>query len=345
MIHRSAISIRLRVIHLVAVATFLICAANAPRASALEIGLQDDSVFLTQRFYYDTDKAYKQAAELGVTHIRTNVYWSDFVRYGYAPWDRLVNTARKWGMTVQATLCGTTKFDTTGDRRLSYRKPSARRFATFARRFATHFRGRVTRYSIWNEPNYSYFLSPQFKAPQMYRALYLAGYKAIKGAYSRNKVWIGELGPSHDPIGFLDRVSTGLRADGLAYHPFQWSAAPGAFVRENKHIGISSTPRLKAALRRFARQRRLRTPLGGTPKIYFTEFAYPSNVIRSESRRADWTVKAYRFAKAQGIKQLLYYTLVQPPRSAKIYFNSGMINPDGSPTPVFTSLRKYLKGR
>src|SRR2546425_10180196 len=79
----SVIAIRRLVISLVAIATILVCAASAQRASALEIGLQDDSVFLTQRFYYDTDKAYQQAAELGVTHFRTNVYWSDFVRYGY----------------------------------------------------------------------------------------------------------------------------------------------------------------------------------------------------------------------------------------------------------------------
>ena len=54
-------------------------------------------------------------------------------------------------------------------------------------------------------------------------------------------------------------MSTGLRTDGLAFHPFQWSAAPGAYVRENKHIGISNTPRIKAALRVLARQRRLRS--------------------------------------------------------------------------------------
>jgi hypothetical protein len=302
-------------------------------------------VFLTQRFAYDTDKAYLQAAQLGVTFLRTNVYWSDFVRYGYGPWDRLVNTARKWGITVQMTLCGTTAFDKTGDRRLSFRNPSARRFAAFAKRFAQHFKGRVRRYSIWNEPNYTYFLLPGARSTQIYRALYLAGYKAIKSVDSRNKVLIGELGPNHDPLGFLARVSTGLRADGLAYHPFQWSAPPGARVVENKHVGISNTPRIRAALRLLARQRRLRTPRGGKVPIYFTEFAYPSSVIGSDARRADWTVRAFKWSRTQGVKQLLYYTLVQPPRSSGIVFNSGMINTDGTPTSVFTALRRYLKGR
>jgi hypothetical protein len=243
------------------------------------------------------------------------------------------------------TLCGTTAFDKKGDRRLSYRKPSARRFGDFAKRFARHFKGRVRRYSIWNEPNYTYFLSPGAKRVQMYRALYLAGYKVIKSVDSRNKVLIGELGPNHDPLGFLDRVSTGLRADGLAFHPFQWGAAPGARVVENKHVGISNTPRIRAALKLLQRQHRLRTPRGGTVPLYFTEFAYPSTVIRSDAKRADWTVRAFKWAKKQGVKQLLYYTLVQPPRSSGIVFNSGMINSDGTPTRVFTALRKYLKGR
>jgi hypothetical protein len=334
-----------RLVALAVVTALVLCGAMAQRASAFEVGLQDDSVFLTQRFAYDPDKAYQQAAELGVTFLRTNVYWSDFVRYGYGPWDRLVTEARKWGIAVQMSLCGTTAFDKTGDGRLSYRNPSARRFGDFAKRFARHFKGTVKRYSIWNEPNYTYFLSPGAKSVPMYRALYLAGYKSIKSVDSRNKVLIGELGPNHDPLGFLARVSTGLRADGLAFHPFQWGAAPGARVIENKHVGISNTPRIKTTLRQLQRLRRLRTPGGGTVPIYFTEFAYPSTVIASNGKRADWTVKAYKWAKQQGVKQLVYYTLVQPPRSSGIVFNSGMINTDGTPTLVFTALRRYLTGR
>jgi hypothetical protein len=336
---------RRRLVVLAAVTALLLYGATAQRASALEVGLQDDSVFLTQRFFYDTDRAYQQAADLGVTHFRTNVYWSDFVRYGFKPWDRLIAEAHRWGITVQMTLCGTTAFDKTGDRRLSYRNPSARRFGDFAKRFAKRYKGKVVRFSIWNEPNYPYFLSPTAKSVQMYRALYLAGYRAIKSVDSRNKVLIGELGPNHDPLGFLARVSTGLRADGLAYHPFQWTAPPGARVIEKKHVGISNTPRIRSALRLLRRQRRLRTPRGGTVPIYFTEFAYPSTVIRSDAKRADWTVRAYKWARMQGVKQLLYYTLVQPPRSSGIVFNSGMINPNGTPTRVFTALRRYLTGR
>src|SRR5438270_6174060 len=92
---------RRRLAALALVTTLVLCGAMAQRASAFEVGLQDDSVFLTQRFAYDPDRAYQQAAELGVTYLRTNVYWSDFVRYGYGPWDRLVAGAVKWGIAVQ----------------------------------------------------------------------------------------------------------------------------------------------------------------------------------------------------------------------------------------------------
>jgi hypothetical protein len=330
---------------LAAAAAAVAFGATAERASALEIGLQDDSVFVSQRFGYDQEKAYEQAVNLGVTMLRVNVNWNDFAKTGFAPYDRVVTRAAKHGMRVQMTLYGTTKLDKKPDRRLTYRNPSPRRFAAFAKRFARRYKGRVNRYSIWNEPNYPYFLSPQSRAPQIYRALYLAGYRAIKSVSSRIKVFIGELGPNHDPLGFLARVATGLRADGLAYHPFQWTAAPGAFVAERTHVGISNTPRIKATLRALRRQRRLRTPRGRTVPIYFTEFAYPSSVIRSDARRADWTVRAYRVARRHGVRQLVYYTLVQPPRGSGIFFNSGMVHPDGSPTTVYTSLLKYLTGR
>jgi hypothetical protein len=334
---------------LVAGLGMIFSAVSAERASAFEVALQDDSVFLTQRFFYDQDKAYQQAASLGVTFIRTNVYWSDYYRSGYAPWDRLVAGARKYGISVQMTLCGTPALETRGNRKLNYKNPNVKLFASFAKGFAKHFKGKVRRYSIWNEPNYSYFLAPARKAPQIYRALYLAGYKAIKKVDSKNKVFIGEFGPNHDPLRFLARVSTGLRADGLAFHPFQWRKPAGVPVAERTHVGISNTPRIKATLNALRRSRGLRTPRGGTVPIYFTEFGYPSTVkldgrTATDARRADWTVRAYKYAKKQGVKQLLYYTLVQPPRNTGIVFNSGMINSDGSPTAVYFSLRKYLKG-
>ena len=43
-----------------------------------------------------------------------------------------------------------------------------------------HFRGRVARYAIWNEPNWWSLLGPSAHAARIYRRLYLRGRAACK---------------------------------------------------------------------------------------------------------------------------------------------------------------------
>jgi len=64
---------------------------------------------------------------------------------------------------------------------------------------AEHFRGKVDRYSIWNEPNYVGWLSPLSQAPRLYRALYISGYRAIKKADPSAQVLIGETPGMNQP--------------------------------------------------------------------------------------------------------------------------------------------------
>src|SRR3954471_221301 len=47
----------------------------APAKRGLEIGLQDNGVFL-ERSYYDRAAAFGQARQLGVSWMRTSVLWS-----------------------------------------------------------------------------------------------------------------------------------------------------------------------------------------------------------------------------------------------------------------------------
>jgi hypothetical protein len=328
-------------------AFLLLCGAvSAQRAGAIEVAMQDDSVFLSQSFY-DRGRALTQAQDLGVRWLRVNAFWSDYKRYGFAQLDGAVDAALSRGFRVQMTISGQSSFDKKGDHWLSSKSPKAARLGKFAKLVAQHFKGRVRRYSIWNEPNMPYFLSPTRRAASIYRALYLAGYKAIKSVDRRNAVLIGELAPRRNPLGFLARISGGLKADGLAYHPFQFYAAPGARDRTGV-VGISSTPRIRSTLRSLARRHQLSTPRGHRLPIYFTEFGYIAkggSVPMPDKRRADWIVKAYKYAKRQGVRQLLYYQLVHPPAGSNVSFDSGIVKLDGTPTIVYTALRRYLTGR
>src|SRR5205807_5829682 len=112
----------------------------------------------------------------------------------------------------------------TADHRKGPFAPRSPYFGEFARQAAQWFRGRVHRFSIWNEPNYRSWLSPMSQAPGIYRALYSEGYKNIKRVDPTDQVLIGETSPygeggrAWSPLGFLRAVLCNgrcrLRTDG-----------------------------------------------------------------------------------------------------------------------------------
>lgn len=333
-----------------ACAVALLCsAAVAQSASAFEIAVQDDSTFLYGNGY-PRERAFEQARQIGASVLRVNLIWADYARLGWAPYDSVVERARSHGLKVQLTLMGTPGFyDRKANRQLSSTKPSAPVMGSFASAAATHFYGRVTRYSIWNEPNLSYFLAPQSKAPALYRNLYRAGYSAIKSADPAAQVLYGELysGNLHGsggtaPLTFLSKATGGLRADGLAYHPFQFNFGP--FQSNRRYLALTGVSRLRSTLRNLARRGRLRTPGGGALPIYFTEFGYQvkgSWALKPERKRASWTVAAFQLAKRSGVRSMLYYELV---RTYNRRWDTGIITSGGSRLAPFSALVRARRG-
>ena len=340
-----------------ALAALLACLAlglAAQQARAFEIAVQDDHTLLAGSGY-SKDRALDQARALGATVLRVNVIYADWVRLGPSAFDAVVDLARAHGFRVQLTLMGTPRYyDARAPRWLPDKYPSPIRFASWVSEIATRFKGRVRRYSIWNEPNLSYYLEPQRRAPSIYANLFKAGYTTIKRIDPRAQVLFGELFSGNlrnpggtAPMSFLwGATRSGARADGLAYHPFQYNLAPDR--RSKRYVGISGISTIKANLRELARRHRLRTPAGGALPIYFTEFGYQilgSYPVRSEARRASWTVAAFRIAKRAGVRSMLYYHLV---RSYVRRWDSGLITRGGTPLltyRVLASARRALVGR
>lgn len=330
---------RLAAIAVIAVTTALALFGFAGRAEArMQVAVQDDSVFLYHR-YYNVETAYKQASALGARWLRLNVIWGDFKRYGFAPIDRAVTEARAHGFSVQFTVAGTPQYDPKGDRSISFNRPSASRYASFIKRVARRYKGKVFRYSIWNEPNLPRWISPTRQAPRYYRNLVLKGYAAVKSVDRRNKVLIGELTSAHNPLSFLRNLAAAgrVRADGLAYHPFQFGVEPGKRNRTS-FVGISDTRLIQSTLRS------LRSRFGRTLPLYFTEFGYQGAgggvYHQSESSRTKWTVEAFQVARRYGVKEMLYYQLVHsPPGTLRgDIWDSGIVNLSGTPTTIFSAM-------
>ena len=330
-------SIRRRAALLLAtVGVMLVFASSAQPAQALEVAVNDDAVLLYQQ-YYPRLQLIQQARTMGATWIRVNFSYSDYASQGFKFLDQLQAAARTNGMNLHITLTGTGYYfkGSKKTKAISYFNPSTKAFSKWVKTIVKHYKGKIRRWSIWNEPAFPYFLSTKKKptskgGPALYCKIYKAGYAAVKSVDKKSKVLWGELPPLRDPLGFMKKAACrGTKTDGFAYHPY---------ALNSRALGISSTPAIKKAAKKYLH----------TKNLYYTEFGYIRPGLpfgKSDAERATLTVAGYKYAKKQGIKNLTYYILIQPPPQFFIAFDSGIIQSNGTPTPVYTALCRYLTGR
>jgi hypothetical protein len=342
-----------------AAAVLAVALAPAP-AGAFQIGMQDDGAFVAAG-HRERERALEQASAMGVTYLRITMVWEGFRNEGWFHYDQAVDDAVDAGMDVQLTVTGNPRFTGEGEGYLGYHNPSPTRYARWLAAVARHFKGRVGYYSIWNEPNLTEYLSPQrvrgrAVGHQIYARLVKAGYAAVKRADPAAKVLIGEAAPSGHPVRFIERaarsVPGGLRADGWAHHPYQFvKVAPG--VPQDRYSGgISNLGAMQASLRRLAAEGALHTRTGAAVPIYFTEFGYPRPGayygMFSEALRASYTLKAFRLAKARGVKAMVWYQLYTHARGPlPRLWDTGLLSRDGRESLTYkrlVSARRSLVG-
>ena len=325
----------------------------------LEVALQDNGVFL-ERSYYDREAALGQARQLGVSWMRTNVLWARVEvapgRFDWSQYDSLVDAASRAGLSVQMSLTGPAPRWATGDGSRGVFRPDDAAFGRFARAAALHFRGRVHRYSIWNEPNFVAWIKPLDEAPAIYRRLYLAGWDAVKGVDPDAQVLIGETaayekrGRATAPLAFLRALACRgcpeLRADGYAHHPYEFTDPPETPYPGADNVTIGSLGRLTSTLDGLAAQRRLATPDGKPLPVYLTEFGYFGSGKHAlpDPVRADWLVRAYAIAERMypRVRQLLQYLLVEArPGTPGAHFDTGIVSLSGRPEQPFSALAAW----
>jgi cellulase (glycosyl hydrolase family 5) len=325
-----------------------------PRARAgLELALQDNAVLLERR-YFDRERAFERARELGVTWIKVPVIWSrvgDGPDYDWSQVDSLVDAARDAGFEVELQLTGPAPAPATGDGRVGVVRPDAERFGALTRAAVTHFGTRVDRWIVWNEPNLVNWLSPVEDAPALYRRLYEAAYAAIRASDPGAQVLIGETAPyvrpgdGMAPLAFLRELTRGapLHADGYSHHPYDFRRAPGRPDPDPDNVTIGSLDRLIGALDGLAASGRLATRDGRPLDVYLTEFGYLQRTRRAvpPERRADYLRRAYELASSRypRVRQLLQYLLVSPPEGYPGgRFDTALLTRAGEPTPAFRAL-------
>ena len=379
--------LRLRVVLALAIALgaaglgFGVGEANAARG--MEIGVQDDAVLVTGK-YYDREKALIRARKFGATRVRISVGWAytltpiqrkanskpGNLSYQWTLIDRAIDAAARHGMRVYLTLTGPAPAWATSNNKVGPRKPNVSDFAQFAAQAARHFKGRIDRYSIWNEPNIRTWLAPLSSAPTQYRKLYAAAYFAIKSQSPSAKVLFGELAPyslkfssgkfASTPLGFLRKAlcvnsrygkrkssCPKLKADGFAHHPYDFRHAPNFRYKGKDNVTIGTLSRLTSALNKLARSGALRKNGGGKLPIYLTEYGYFGSGPRtlSKRKRTSYLSKGWTIAlKNRRVKSNYQYLIAAPPRgSASDFFDLALLTTKGRKRAQYNTLVRWYK--
>lgn len=365
----------------------------AHAARKMEISLQDDGILLFPSNYYNRDVAFRQARALGVTTLRMNVQWfftmpeaqwssatkPSAINYQWGVWDSAIARARQYGMQVQLALTGDPPTWACGNKRQPYScdgyKPDLGEFRAFAQAAATHFRGAVKRFSIWNEPNWYQHVTPFKQSPLIYRNLYKAGYKGVKRGNPKAKVFMGELAPlfrpglSMAPLEFIRKMvcvnkrlkrtrnanskcgRKPLKLDGFAHHPYHFEVKPKSQPEFKDEVTIANIGDLNATLAKLKKKKLLKKR--GKIPVYLTEHGYmvtgnPDVPVRRripESKRKRWIVQSFKIAQRNPrVKGMLYYNLVSPPLgSANSYFDLGLIQTNGVPRASYLALQNWAQ--
>ena len=365
------------------ITTLLALSCAAPAAAApIELGVQDDPLIVRLPSAFGGYGAQRLLAPprvdaaldaLSVDTVRINVPWA--LVAGARPGDPLhlalyeaaVDRVRARGRRVQLTLSGPAPAWASGDGRVGAGAPSARRYAEFAGAVAARLRGRVTRFAIWNEPNWWSLLRPHRRAASIYRRLFLRGAAAIRAADPDAEVLIGELAPLRQrgaataPLAFLRRLTCSddrwrarrgtrcprLVADGFAHHPYTLQWAPDYPGRGRGDVTMGSLRRLTRALDRLARRRALATPSGRSLPLYLTEWGYREHVhhVREPQRSAYVRLGLALAARIRRVRQVVWYQLAGPPKATLASWDSGLLGPRGTPRPVFRAVRGWSRAR
>lgn len=305
-----------------------------------------------------------RAKQLGGSGIQQDVSWAMLRKgntYDWTALDALVNAANQRGLAPQFRLMGTSgaQMKAGEEGELNTLRPNAQLLGQFARDVAAHYGGRVSRYSIWNEPNIGPGRANLKEAARTYRQLYQSGYAGIKAANRNARVGFGEVvatDPNETGIGsaggFIRAVlalgSRPLKADYVALHPYQsvFSPRPGAVTKAQQaanpdYGGISYLGGIQDTLRRAFAHHQLQTTSGKRTPLNISEFGYTHRGTPNAHKRAVYLAAALKQARAAGVGSINLYQMV-PTLNKASSWDSSIMDAHGRIDPT---LRAALRRR
>lgn len=287
--------------------------------------------------------------QLGVTTVRLLIPWAAIEpapnRYDWSMVDKTVDAVAFQRISILATLNSPPGWAVLpGQPAIAGRPASPAAFGAFAGKVAEHFRGKVSAYEIWNEPNGAAFFAPA-PDPAGYTALLKAAYPSIKSADPSAVVVTAGLGSvvdyttvAMDPVKFVSGMyAAGAKDffDAVAYHPYQYT------------MKFSESWHPDAPLNQVAGIRQVMLANGdGEKNIWATEYGEPSFDVGEKAQAEYLDDMLGKWQTLPHAGPVYVYTMRDRNSQSGIADDTlGIFRSDGTPKPAEAVVTSYLGKR
>ncbi len=313
-------------------------------------------------FDTDTERVLTLTNIAGFGWVRQQIHWRDIEgkrgQYIWRPLDQIVSAARSHDLNIMLSVVRSPAWATNaGDSGLP---DDTAAFGTFLRQMSTRYRGRVSVYEIWNEPNLAHENGGTPGAPADYLATLQAAYPAVKAGDPCAVVLAAPLAATNDPepqkavedIPFYEELYTLDNgaflhvADAVAVHPGAGMHPPMATwpddVPETSHHYFRHVERVHEVMLRHNDPRQVWiTEVGWTVE---TAEGAPPPV--SQEQQATYLVDTLWFVRqrypwiAGVFVWNLNFNVIAPPGDEKTTYS--ILNRDWSTRPSFIALQHNI---
>ena len=299
------------------------------------------------------DRTLDSLVAMGAQWLRFDVKW-DVIQYGgaasydFSRYDALVAAAQARGLKVLGTLAYAPRWarssacaDST-----ACEPRNADEYAAWAGATVAHFKGRVSHWEVWNEPNIPNFWKPQPNVAR-YTALLRAAYPQIKAADPSAVVLAGATSPAGNDGVRIDEVSflQGVYANGgqgffdaWSHHPYTHPWPPGNVHADSAWYQMyGTTPSMRSLMQAAG---------DGQKQLWATEYGPPTEGgpgAVSEATQVQHVTDAYRLWRSYSWAGPLFWycdrDVAAPGTSTEGWRYHGLLRFDFSPKPAWNAYR------
>lgn len=305
--------------------------------------------------------AFGMLSACGIHSIRRDFLWHEIEpkrgQFVFDPYDALVDDAQKWDIEILALLAYGNPWAAKDAHHNNVPPDDPADFATFAAAVADHFRNRVNRYEIWNEPNNPLFwlCSCPESEPTRYADLLATSVAALHATVPAVQVGFAgtvylmpsfltqSSGPDYVRAALISDMEAVPLWDAMAFHAY--STYPPVAPPEAEGVFVAGRDPEVSLLEKIAVFKQLLADVGrlDTP-LWLTEIGWPvSSAGVSEQDQARYLIRAILLAAAHTeVIALFNLSDGENPESLPPEQAFGLLHTDGTPKLAYEALRSLL---